>query len=193
MYSWKGNKSLLCLSYQKAMLITLLPWSQPPGCPFAHIFLPLTEKKMPCCQSPSLPTGVEVAILMIIPLERLTVRVKIFPAVSMTQGDLRPEAWPLCASSLCWMNSGIASCLHPADVIWELGLMLAGKLGKVVPCCSRDQKTSQLGLKKRNTNMEHCPEDREKRDTGCLSHPFTRQFCPSLNSLKWQSQLDDHC
>lgn len=33
------------------------------------------------------------------------------------QGDLRPEARPLCASSLCWMNSGIASCLHPADVI----------------------------------------------------------------------------
>lgn len=39
---------------------------------------------MPCCQNPSLPTGVEVTILMIIPPEGLTVRVKVFPAVSVT-------------------------------------------------------------------------------------------------------------
>lgn len=39
---------------------------------------------MLCCQSPSLPTVVEVTILMIIPLEGLTVRVKGFPAVNVT-------------------------------------------------------------------------------------------------------------
>lgn len=33
---------------------------------------------------PSLPTRVEVTIPMIIPLEGLTVRVKVFPAVSVT-------------------------------------------------------------------------------------------------------------
>jgi hypothetical protein len=80
----KVEKSPPRLSYQKAVLITLLPWNQPPGCPFAHTFLPLTEKKMPCCQNPSLPTGVEVTVPMIIPLEWLAVRVKVFPAVSVT-------------------------------------------------------------------------------------------------------------
>lgn len=33
------------------------------------------------------------------------------------QGDLRPEAQPLCASSLSWLKPGIASWLPPADVM----------------------------------------------------------------------------
>lgn len=39
---------------------------------------------MLCSQSPHCPLGVEVTILMIIPLEGLTVRVKGFPAVNVT-------------------------------------------------------------------------------------------------------------
>lgn len=140
---------------------------------------------MPCCQSPSLPTGVEVTILMIIPPGGANSEGGGLPSCECDgQGDLRPEAQPLGASSLYWMNPGMASWLDPADVIRELGLMLAGNLRRVAPCCSRGQKNPQLGLKKGNMNKENWPEDMEKRDTGCLSHLSTSHCWPSLKSLE---------
>lgn len=107
------------------------------------------------------------------------------------QGDLRPQARPLCASFLSWTKPGIASWLPPADVMWELWLMLVGVLRRMAACCSRGQKNFQLGLKRGNTNTENSREDSGKRDIACLSHVSTSHCChaPALTTASNRGNL----
>lgn len=93
------------------------------------------------------------------------------------QGDLRPEARPLCPSFLSWTKPGIASWLPPADVMWELWLMLVGVLRRMAACCSRGQKNFQLGVKTGSMNTENSTEDTRKRDIACLSRVSTSHCC----------------
>lgn len=78
----KGKKPSITFS-SKGSTHSLLPQISLPGIHYTY-FSPSHREGNAMLSKPSLPSGVEVTVLMIIPLEGLTARVKVFPAVKVT-------------------------------------------------------------------------------------------------------------